>query len=72
VTVWCWVKSLATGHRFDIPLERLDHLEAIGAVQEIPGRRRRAHSARNPKPLIPLGGRGHAGNPASRPAETEE
>lgn len=72
MTVWCWVKSLGTGHRFDIPIDRLDHLEAIGAVVEIPGRRRRAHSARPPKPLVPLGASRPRRNPASRPAETEE
>lgn len=72
MTVWCWVRSTATGARFDIPLERLDHLEAIGAVVEIPGRRRRAHSARDPKPLVALGRPRSRRNPASRPADTEE
>ena len=33
--IWCWVKSLRTGHRFDIPLSRLDVLEARGALSFI-------------------------------------
>jgi hypothetical protein len=67
VTVWCWVRDLSTGHRYDIPLQRLDHLEAIGAVREIPGRRRRAAAARMPKHFVGKDGRRAA--PATRPAD---
>jgi hypothetical protein len=57
VTVWCWVRDLSTGHRFDIPVSRLDQLEAAGAVEEIPGRRRTAHHPRKPKHFRRLDGR---------------
>jgi hypothetical protein len=57
MTIWCWVRDLRTGHHYDVPLGRLDHLEAVGAVREIPGRRRRAHAARHPKPFVDKGRR---------------
>lgn len=73
MTVWCWVRDLHTGHRYDVPLSRLAGLEAAGAVREIPGRRRRAYVARRPKPLRRLGGGAAIPRlPAGRPAETEE
>jgi hypothetical protein len=73
LTVWCWVRSTKTGHRFDVPLQRLDHLEAIGAVAEIPGRRREHREARRPKHFVGLDGRrATPATPAARPADTEE
>lgn len=69
MTVWCWVKDLATKHRFDIPIQRLDHLEAIGAVREIPGRRRRSANPRPAKPFRPLGERASHARSGRRPAK---
>jgi hypothetical protein len=54
MTIWCWVRDTATGHRYDIPLDRLDALEARGAVVEIPGRRRDAIQPRRPKHFVRL------------------
>jgi len=51
--VFAWCQSTATGHRFSVPIRRLDHLTAIGAVTEIEGRRHTA--AKPPKPRRPLG-----------------
>lgn len=55
MTLWCWVRDLSTGHRYDVPIGRLDYLEAIGAVEEIPGRRIRAANPRASKVHRPLG-----------------
>lgn len=55
MTIWCWVRDLSTNHRYDVPIGRLDHLEAIGAVEEIPGRRIRAANPRRSKVFRPLG-----------------
>jgi hypothetical protein len=54
MTIWCWVRDTSTGHHFDVPLDRLDALIDRGAVREIPGRRRRAPAARQPKPFRDL------------------
>jgi len=68
VTIWTWVRSVKTGHRFDVPLQRLDLLLARGAVEEIPGRRRRAYEARRPKRFVDLAGR-RANPRPRRPAD---
>lgn len=70
MTIWCWVKDLATGHRYDVPLQRLDRLEEIGAVREIPGRRRRAAAPRPAKHFRHLDGRRGTPRPAPSPADT--
>lgn len=57
MTVWCWVRDLGTGHRYDLPLARLAALEAELAVQEIPGRRRTSVQPRPPKHFRRLDGR---------------
>jgi hypothetical protein len=54
MTIWCWVRDTTTGHRYDIPLDRLDTLEARGAVVEIQGRRREATQPRRPKHFVRL------------------
>lgn len=73
MTVWCWVRDTSTGHHFDIPLQRLPAMAAAGEVVEIPGRRRRAHNARPPKPMRRLGERrARTSLPALRPALTQE
>jgi len=56
-TVWCWVRDLATGHRYDVALQTLDRLLAAGAVAEIPGRRIRAINPRPSKRFVDLAGR---------------
>jgi hypothetical protein len=57
MTTWCWVQDTSTGHRYDVSLQRLARLEAIGAVREIPNRRRRARFARPAKHFRALGAR---------------
>jgi len=69
VTVWVRMRSLATGAHFDAPLSALDRLLSNGA-QEIPGRRIRAGSPRQPKCLVDLSGR--RVTPASRPDNVKE
>lgn len=55
MTIWCRVRSLRTGHHYDVPIERLDALAAAGRVEEIPGRRIRATNPRPAKPHRRLG-----------------
>jgi len=66
--IWCWVSDLATRHRYDIPLQRLDHLEAIDAVREIPGRRRVSAGPRPAKHYRDM----RSLRPATRPAKPKE
>ena len=70
MTVWARVRSVTTGHHFDVALPSLDRLLRRSAVEELPGRRIRAASPRPPKYLVDLSGRRVA--PASRPDNPKE
>lgn len=65
MTVWVRVRSLATGAQFDVSLQAFDRLLHRGAVEEIPGRRVRATSARPHKSFTGLDGRRRYPSPAA-------
>ena len=59
MTIWARVRDTATGHHFDVSLERMHQLVARGDAEEIAvdGHHKGRHEGRpcSPKPRRPLG-----------------